>query len=132
MVASAGNDPINRPVYPAAYSGVLAVSAMEPDGTVWSRSNYGSFIFAAAPGVGVFPVGYNGPPGTYAGTSIASPTVARALTLYYGENPDATASEAIDALKSVLTDAGETGRDDYYGYGALDADALHRLLEPQR
>lgn len=132
VVASAGNDPINRPVYPAAYSGVLAVSAMEPDGTVWSRSNYGSFIFAAAPGVGVFPVGYNGPPGTYAGTSIASPTVARALTLYYGENPDATASEAIDALKSVLTDAGETGRDDYYGYGALDADALHRLLEPQR
>jgi len=130
VVASAGNDPINRPVYPAAYPGVLAVSALEPDGSVWSRSNFGSFIFAAAPGVGEFPVGYNGPPGTYAGTSIASPTVARALTLYYGENPDATASEAIDALKSALTDAGEEGRDDFYGYGALDAAALQKLLEP--
>jgi hypothetical protein len=130
VVASAGNDPINRPVYPAAYPGVLAVSAMEPDGSIWSRSNYGSFIFAAAPAVGVFPVGYNGPPGTYAGTSIASPTVARALTLYFGENPDATPAEAIDALKSVLTDAGETGRDDYYGHGALDAAALQKLLGP--
>ncbi len=128
VVASAGNDPVNRPVYPAAYPGVLAIAATEADGSLWPRSNYGSFLFAAAPGVGEFPVGYQGPPGIYAGTSIASPTIARALTLYLGAHPDVTAAAAVAALEAALTDAGEKGRDDRYGHGVLDAAALRRFL----
>ena len=128
IVASAGNEPINRPVYPAAYGGVLAVSALEADGTIWPQSNYGDFLFAAAPGTGEFPVGYEGPPGAYAGTSIASPTVARALTLYLTAHPDASAADAVQALQAALTDIGDPGRDPYSGYGALDAQALDTLL----
>lgn len=128
VVASAGNEPSNREVYPAAYQGVVAVAALEANGSVWESSNYGDWITVAAPGTGAFPVGYEGPPGTYVGTSIASPYVARALTLYLADHPDASADEAVRALTDAVTDTGAEGRDPYYGYGALDADAMDRLL----
>ena len=129
VVAAAGNEPNGQPVYPAAYHGVIAVSAMTADGRIWDRSNYGSFVSAAGPGSATFPVGHNGPPGAYVGTSIATPVVASALTQYFANHPDATAVEATAALNDALTDLGDPGRDDYYGHGALDAEALKRLLE---
>ena len=129
VVASAGNEPTGEAVYPAAYEGVIAVSALMPDGSVWENSNYGSFISVAAPGTGEFPVGYNGPPGAYAGTSIASPYVARIVGQYFDLHPTATAADAIKALNAAVTDAGETGFDPYYGNGALDQAAIRRLLE---
>ncbi len=128
VVASVGNVPNNQATYPAAYSGVLGISATVPDGTVWKKSNYGDFVFAAAPGTGEFPIGYNGPPGSYVGTSIASPYFARAISLYLADHPDATAESAVDALKGSLTDAGEAGKDPYYGFGVLDAAALEQYL----
>lgn len=128
VVASAGNEPNNRSVYPAAYSGVVAVGALEADGTLWENSNYGDWLTITAPGTGEFPVGYEGPPGSYAGTSIASPYVARALALYLADHPDAGPDEAIRALTDAVTDAGEEGRDAYYGFGVLDAAAMERLL----
>ena len=129
VVASAGNEPIHRPVYPAAYSGVLAISALQADGSLWQQSNYGSFVFAAAPGTGEFPVGYEGPPGNYIGTSIASPTVARALTQYLTANPGASPEDAVQALQGALTDIGDPGRDERAGYGALDCRALEAFLK---
>jgi hypothetical protein len=128
VVASAGNEPNNQAVYPAAYGGVVAVTAMAADGTIWEQSNYGDWVTVAAPGTGEFPVGYEGPPGSYAGTSIASPYVARALALYLADHPDAGPDEAVRALTDALTDGGAEGRDPYYGHGALDAAALERLL----
>jgi hypothetical protein len=55
--------------------------------------------------------------------------VARALTQYFGRHPEATAAEATQALQDALTDLGDPGRDAYYGYGALDAAALDKLLK---
>ena len=129
VVAAAGNESTNRPMYPAAYRDVLAITAQTSNGDMWGQSNHAEFIFAAAPGVGSFPVGHNGPPGTYAGTSIASSFVARALTHYFLLHPDATNEEAVAALKNSLTDSGERGHDDWYGYGALDEEALKRYLK---
>lgn len=128
LVASAGNEPTQRPVYPAAFDEVIAVSAMSGDGALWERSNYGNFIAAAAPGTGSFPVGHKGPPGSYAGTSIASANVARAFALYFEQHPGATAVEAERAFFDALTDAGPRGTDRYFGRGALDAAAWDRLL----
>ena len=129
VVASAGNEPHGRPVYPAAYDRVLGISAMLPDGSIWLKSNHGSFVFAAAPGTGEFPIGYNGPPGTYVGTSIASPYVARALSQYLDQHPNATVDKAISALRSSLSDGGKVGRDAQYGHGALDDAAIRRFLQ---
>jgi thermitase len=128
VVASAGNVPTGQPVYPAAYPGVVAVTALDADGALWNKSNYGDFAFLAAPGRAHFPVGHKGPPGAYAGTSISSAFTARALSLYFAANPKASAKDAVTALRNALTDAGPTGKDNKYGYGALDKSALNRFL----
>lgn len=56
-------------------------------------------------------MGYKGPAGSYAGTSIASAYVSRALALYFTQHPNATTAEAISALKAAATDAGAAGQD---------------------
>jgi hypothetical protein len=129
VVAAAGNEPTGKAVYPAAYPGVVAVGAVDADGQLWSQSNYGPFISLAAPGTAKFPVGHNGPPGAYAGTSISSAYVTRALSLYLTRHPKATRQEALTALRDALSDAGAAGRDNQYGHGVLDAHALVRLLK---
>ena len=75
----------------------------------------------AAPGSASMPVGYQGPAGNYAGTSIASAYVSRELALYLNRHPDATASQAISALTAALS-PGTTN----YGAGNLDAAAVAR------
>lgn len=60
VVAAAGNDGNNLPSYPAAYSSVISVAAVDQTKTRASFSNYGSTIAVCAPGVGVLsslPVG---------------------------------------------------------------------------
>ncbi len=128
VVASAGNEPTGKPVYPAAYPGVVCVSAMSPGGTLWDQSNYGDFVTASAPGYANFPVGYEGPSGAYAGTSISAAYVTRAFGLYFAQNPKATTTEAVSAFNSSLTDAGPKGKDPQYGNGVLDTAAMKRFL----
>ena len=55
LVASAGNEPTQKAMYPAAYRDVVAVSALDADGKLWKSSNYGSFVSVAAPGYRDFP-----------------------------------------------------------------------------
>ena len=127
VVASAGNEPLNEPMYPAAYPDVIGVSAALPDGSPWPQTNYGDFIFVAAPGTATFPVGYQGEPGSYAGTSIAAATVSHALGLYYERHPGATPRQARDALRRAVTVEGQAW-DPHRGHGVLDQEALERLL----
>ncbi|MBU0676730.1 MAG: S8 family serine peptidase [Verrucomicrobia bacterium] len=128
VVAAAGNEPTMRPLYPSAYDDVLAVGATGENGQIWEQSNYGDFIALTAPGYAWFPIGHKGPPGSYAGTSISSAYVSRALTMYFAQNPKASRAQAIDALIKSLTDAGDEGKDNVYGSGVLDAEAMKRLL----
>lgn len=128
VVASAGNEPTGQPVYPAAYPGVLSVSALTADGSAWSLSNYGTTVDLAAPGTATLPIGYDGPAGGYAGTSIAAAFVSRQLALYLAANPDRTSAEAERALMSAVTPLEATAN--AYGQGALDTAALERLFSP--
>lgn len=50
VFASAGNTPVNTPVYPAAVPGVNAVTALGAPGQLASYANYGSFVDLALPG----------------------------------------------------------------------------------
>jgi len=82
ILASAGNEPTGKAIYPAAYSSVIGVGALGPDGERWEKSNYGDFVTLAAPGFATLPVGYKGDPGTYAGTSISTAYVANMVANY--------------------------------------------------
>lgn len=124
VVAAAGNEPTGRKSYPAAYAGVVAVAALDARGQPWNKSNFGDFVDLAAPGSATMPIGYQGPAGAYAGTSIASAYVARELALYLNRHPTATANQAIQAVRDALS-PGFTN----YGKGTLDADAVARLRQ---
>ncbi|MBW2501716.1 MAG: S8 family serine peptidase [Deltaproteobacteria bacterium] len=93
IVASAGNEPTGRPVYPAAYPAVIGVGALEPHGKHWENSNHGDFVALYAPGFATLPVGHRGDPGLYAGTSISAAFTANVIAGYLSENPAATLQE---------------------------------------
>ncbi len=98
VVASAGNEPTGKAVYPAAYPSVIGVGALDRDGNVWSQSNFGSAVSLYAPGVASLPVGYKGDPGSYSGTSIAADFTVNRIALYLSVHPAAGIDEILNAL----------------------------------
>ena len=54
VLAAAGNQPDALPVYPAAYAGVWAVTAIDAAGQLYERANRGAHVAFAAPGVDVW------------------------------------------------------------------------------
>ncbi|NJS37114.1 MAG: S8 family serine peptidase [Brachymonas sp.] len=86
LVAAAGNaGPQSPPVYPAAYPGVIAVTAVDTAKQLYSKANRGAYIAIAAPGVDVWlPVAQ----GKYmSGTSFATPFVAAAVAHLLASQP---------------------------------------------
>jgi hypothetical protein len=70
FVAASGNDGGTAPTYPAAYPGVLAITASDPNGQLASYADDGSFVRAMAPGTSI--VYLNGQPWEVQGTSTAT------------------------------------------------------------
>lgn len=64
--------------------------------------------------------------GYMSGTSMATPAVAGVAALVWSNHTECTGSDIRNALKATARDAGTPGKDDYFGYGivqAADADA---------
>ncbi|WP_164887202.1 S8 family serine peptidase [Hahella sp. KA22] len=142
VVAAAGNENTSSPFYPAAYPGVISVSAVGSDGLKAPYSNYGSAVDVAAPGGnffldldgdgqqdGVLSTWGNDSSGSVQfaysqmqGTSMASPHVAGVFALMESLR-DVTPSDIDSYLTNgeLTVDIGATGRDDIYGYGLIDA-----------
>lgn len=121
IVAAAGNGgPGAAPAFPAAYPGVIAVTAVDENGQVYRRANRGDYIAFAARGVRVASE-YESTSAkiskTVSGTSFASPVVAAAIA----RRLDGTAGlqGIIASLKSEARDLGAPGRDATYGWGEL-------------
>ena len=121
VIAAGGNDGTDAPVYPAAYSGVVAVTAVDAIRKRWSRANTGDHIAVAAPGVEVWTIDGAGR-GYYAsGTSFASAFVTAALALRPPQQ------EELEAwLRAHTADLGTAGRDPQFGFGLLQAGGLCR------
>jgi subtilisin family serine protease len=66
------------------------------------------------------------------GTSHAAPHVAGVVVLLRGLAPDARPAQIRNVLDMSAHDAGTAGRDDYYGWGIVDALAAARLLAPEK
>ncbi|WP_322797865.1 S8 family peptidase [Thermoflexus sp.] len=122
LVAAAGNKNTSAPDYPAAYPGVIGVSATDSDDQRASFSNYGSYVDIAAPGEGILST-Y--PPSVLylmmSGTSMAAPHVAGVAGLVWSRKLTLSPGEVCTLLLSTADDLGAPGRDDVYGYGRLDA-----------
>lgn len=123
LVAAVGNDgPAAPPLYPAAYAGVIGVTAIDVRGRTLPEAARGPQVDFAAPGSGLDAarVGTGFKP--VRGTSFAAPLVARRAA----ESVRAPASDSSAVVMAILereaTDAGAQGRDDRYGFGVLAAE----------
>lgn len=119
LVAAVGNDgPAAPPLYPAAYPGVIGVTAVDGQGRVLVEAGRGEHVGFAAPGIVELPAA-DGSPRTWRGTSLAAPVVAAALALRLTLPDTAAAQAAVAQLARHATDAGEPGRDRVYGHGVV-------------
>ncbi|WP_158084684.1 S8 family serine peptidase [Henriciella pelagia] len=122
FVAAVGNEgPASGPLYPAAYEGVVGVTAVDTGGKIYRWANRGAFVDVASLGVDV-PVAKPGGTVTRdSGTSFAAPIVSAFLggwTRARRLEPGSTDS----LIRASVRSRPKGGRDDTYGYGILSPD----------
>ena len=117
VLAAAGNGgPMARPQYPAAYTSVVAVTAVDQRGRAFRLANRGDYLALAAPGVNLRHAVAGGGYASSSGTSFAVPFAVTAAALLKHQEPGI---DVIARLYAAATDIGPPGRDDIYGYGLL-------------
>jgi len=142
VVAAAGNDGSSQINYPAAYNDyVIAVGATGFDETLAPYSNYGADLDLVAPG-GNLDVDLNGDgygDGVlqqtfemnwrrfywsyyfFEGTSMAAPHVSGVSALLISEGKASSPDEVRSILQETADDLGQSGRDNTYGWGLVNA-----------
>jgi subtilisin family serine protease len=122
MVAAAGNaGPKSPPLYPAANSNVIAVSATDAQDRLFTASNRGSYIAVAAPGVDIFLPAPDQKYQMTSGTSFSAAYVSGLAALMLERNPSLKPAELRAILVKTARDIGAAGRDDLFGAGEADA-----------
>jgi len=120
LIAAAGNDNVDTPMYPAEYPEVLTVAAVDDKRERAFFSNFGQHIDVTAPGEHIPSTFPNNNYVIMSGTSMAAPHVAGLAALIRSVNPDLTNKQVHDLIKASAIDLGPEGRDPYYGYGEID------------
>jgi len=127
IVAAAGNGgPLAKPMYPAAYDSVIAVTAVDTKGQVFRLANRGTYLDLAAPGVNLQHAKAGGGYTASSGTSFAVPFAATAAARIRLLQPSENAREL---LNLSAEDIGAPGRDDVYGYGLLQLEQINSPIQ---
>jgi subtilisin len=131
VIVAAGNDGNGRPVnFPAAYPFCVAVSAVDKDKRLANFSCTGSKIEVCGPGVGVRSTYPGNRFADMSGTSMATPNVAGAATVWTQWADEAKVPQKDrpakfrEWLKLDAEDLGSKGRDSSFGYGLPDLSKL--------
>lgn len=120
VVAAVGNDgPSAPPLYPAAYPGVVAVTAVDSRRRVLLEACRGSHVRFAAPGADMSAAATEHPFAQVRGTSFAAPIVSGLLAARLRQPDRAAAAAAIVALAAEAIDLGARGPDKIYGNGLV-------------
>ncbi len=120
MVAAAGNGgPDAKPAYPAAYPGVIAVTATDNADRLYKNANHGTYIAVAAPGVDIIAAAPKGAYDISSGTSMAAAHVSGIAALMLEKNSKLLPK---DIRAMLLSSAHKTtGQTADYGAGIADA-----------
>lgn len=121
IVAATGNaGPRAGPAYPAAYDSVIAVTAVDRNGTAYRRAGRGAHVDLAAQGVEVWTAASIEGARWKTGTSFAAPYVTAAVALWLQHDPMLSPDAVRARLIASASDLGPDGRDDIYGQGLLN------------
>ena len=122
LVAAAGNSGPNAdPLFPAAYEGVVAVTAIDRDLRPYRQAAAGEHIDFAAPGVRLWTAASVRGGRFRSGTSYAAPFVSAALAALRTAEPTLSGTQAVEQLAARAADLGAAGRDEIFGWGLLQA-----------
>ena len=119
LVAAAGNDGVSEPRYPAAYSKVIAVSAIGTEDRLASFSGRGRWVDLAAPGTDIISTSNSGGYDRQSGTSMAAPFVSGLAGLLASQGM--SADSVRQGMQATAEDLGPAGQDPRYGHGRIDA-----------
>jgi thermitase len=119
VVAAAGNDGVSGPRYPAAYSKVIAVSAISTDDRLARFSSRGRWVDLAAPGTDIISTSESGSYDKQSGTSMAAPFVSGLAGLLASQGMSADSIR--QGMQATAEDLGPAGQDPRYGHGRIDA-----------
>lgn len=122
IVAAVGNDgPAAPPLYPAAYPGVVGVTAVDARRRVIFEAERGPQVMFAAPGADIMaatvPTGF----AAVRGTSFAAPLVAGLLAAQLQSPKPVAARRALAMLAHEAIHLGAPGCNPVFGYGLVGA-----------
>jgi len=133
FVAAAGNGGSSEYSYPASYSSLMSVAAIDSNKNKASFSQFNDQVEISGPGVAVTSTVSNPttPPNSYAtwsGTSMATPHIAGVAGLLWMHFPACKNYQIRNVLAYTAMDLGTSGCDTSYGHGLVQAKAAYNLL----
>lgn len=132
LIAAAGNSGSEQPFYPAAYTGVMSVTAATEADRPGDCSNRSSRTSVAAPGVGVVSLdprasSVGGLSKAGCGTSTAAPHVAGLAALLFAQNPARSPLQVRNIIEATADDdALRPGFDEFFGHGRINIERALR------
>lgn len=105
IIAAAGNEGSQSPVYPACYENCIAVAATRQDDTLAPLSNYGDWVDVAAPGFNIYSTLPDNSYGYKSGTSFASAYVSGLAALLFAVVTDTNGDGKLnDEVRAAIED----------------------------
>ena len=127
VIVAAGNSGVLENI--AANDSMLTVAATDQNDARASFSSYGAYVDLSAPGVSLYTTTKGGGYANASGTSFASPVVAATAALMMSANSKSTPADIDNYLTSKSLDLGTAGKDQYFGYGRVNAAAAVQAVK---
>jgi len=127
VIAAAGNHGKEGPAaYPAAYPGVIGVTAIDQFTRSYRQANQGAYISFAAPGVRIPVPDTDGRLSYKTGTSYATPYCTALVAQFIKKSrKKKNVQQIVKHLKNKAIDLGTPGKDPVFGWGLIQSDKAH-------
>ncbi len=131
VIAAAGNDNTDNPLYPSSYENVIRVAASNDINVAANFSNYGN-IDIAAPGVSIMTTTLNNGYFVGSGTSLASPLVAAVAATMLIININASPEDVEERLKEYAVKSFEPNAEERLGAGILNVPSVENFTYTEK
>jgi len=113
IIAAAGNDGSETPVYPACYEDCIGVTAIRENGTLAPLANHGDWVDVAAPGFNIYSTLPDNNYGYKHGTSFATAYVSGLAALLFSEVTDTNGDNKLndEVRRAIYSGCHEIGVD---------------------